>query len=70
MRNAFFTVLLAAIVFFATFPCIAQETQNDNPINGNIYFGRTDESMYRPGNYPHGGPGQVAHLELTPGEKF
>ena len=26
--------------------------------------------MYRPGNFPHGGPGQVAHVELTPREKF
>jgi mannose-6-phosphate isomerase-like protein (cupin superfamily) len=70
MRNVLFSVMFTVNAFFVTFSYIAQETRNDNPIDGNVYFGRTNESMYNPGDFPHGGPGQVALLELTPREKF
>lgn len=70
MRTTLLPVILAVTILVTAAPCIAQESENDNPIDGNVLFGRTDESLYRPGNYPHGGPGQVAHVELTPREKF
>lgn len=52
--------------------CSAQEkkTYNHNPINGNVFFGRNDPSMYMSATYTHGGAGTVRYMELTPREKF
>jgi mannose-6-phosphate isomerase-like protein (cupin superfamily) len=70
MSKTIYSAILTVLLSVAAFSCFAQETQNSNPIDGNTKFGRTDESMYNPGNFPHGGPGQVAHVELTPHEEF
>ncbi len=70
MKKTLFTALGALLFFIAAASCFAQDTRNSNPIDGDTKFGRTDPAMYRPGNYPHGGPGQVAHVELTPREEF
>ena len=69
------TVLILTILAFhaGTFAteCFAQEkTQNHNPINGNVMFGRNDRSKYMSSEYPHGGAGTVRYMELTPREKF
>jgi len=65
------TGLLIVVSAVATV-CHAEErkTNNHNPIGGNIMFGRNDPSKYMSAQYPHGGPGTVRYMELTPREKF
>ncbi|MBT4482229.1 MAG: cupin domain-containing protein [Candidatus Latescibacteria bacterium] len=71
-RNVAF--ILTAIIFYGNVyltDCIAQQTQNHNPINGNVLFGRHDPAKYMPpAKYGHGGAGSVEYMELTPREKF
>jgi mannose-6-phosphate isomerase-like protein (cupin superfamily) len=48
-----------------------QKTQNHNPIDGNVLFGRHDPSKYMPpAKFGHGGAGSVQYMELTPRKKF
>ena len=69
MRTTILTVILAFILSATSF---AQEkkTQNHNPIEGNLLFGRNDPSKYMNAKFPHGGAGTVRYMELTPGELF
>lgn len=64
--------LFIFLFIITVFISVAQEkkTQNHNPINGNIFFGRNDTTKYMAAKFPHGGAGIVRYMELTPGEKF
>lgn len=63
--------LIIAIAFLAAVPAaLAQDSQNDNPIDGDVNFSRFTEEAMHCGGAPHGGAGRVCHMEMTPGEKM
>jgi len=68
----FFESASAALlaVCFSFVPLKQASADNQNPIGGNIFFGRNDTTKYINAKYPHGGPGTVRYMELTPRDQF
>jgi len=62
---------LSLFLFCGAFAHAQEKTNNHNPIDGNVLFGRHDPAKYMPpARYAHGGAGEVSYMELTPREKF